>query len=242
MTLSNDALRAYFTAEQQRLGRYRVFAEAVGELLGARQRFSRRALEQAATAAIEQAARRPDLGQVDREAIADFLAELRADNGQPVRLLGYAEASGHAVAQRVYADAADGWSYCCKRAKRSRMLSPGELFRDRMMLADALPDPDELRVLLEQEAALARKALREMQPSKSDGRDPEASREELPKIRAKPGRPSDTDPAADRRIADGWRASGCATYAEYARLCGVPEREVKLAIGRHRKREEKAAG
>jgi hypothetical protein len=51
------------------------------------------------------------------------------------------------------------------------------------------------------------------------------------------GRKHDTDPKADKRIFDAWQSGSHQTYAELAGTLGMREREVKLAIDRHRKRQ-----
>ncbi|HEY3244517.1 MAG TPA: hypothetical protein VGM03_14325 [Phycisphaerae bacterium] len=52
------------------------------------------------------------------------------------------------------------------------------------------------------------------------------------------GRPADTDPKRDARIAADWRASDLPSYRDFANARGYAERDVKLAVGRHRKREQ----
>jgi hypothetical protein len=59
--------------------------------------------------------------------------------------------------------------------------------------------------------------------------------------RGKTGRPVDTDPAADKRIADAWATGRFRTYAECARELGLSERKVRLAADRHRKRQRRAS-
>jgi hypothetical protein len=59
-----------------------------------------------------------------------------------------------------------------------------------------------------------------------------------PATKKPPGRPTksgDTDPAADRKTHDAFKASG-QTYADFARSDRKVEREVRLAVDRHRKR------
>jgi len=54
------------------------------------------------------------------------------------------------------------------------------------------------------------------------------------------GRKSDTNHEADRRIYDGWKASGLRTHEEYATKNGYKESEVKKALDRHKKRLAKS--
>jgi hypothetical protein len=53
------------------------------------------------------------------------------------------------------------------------------------------------------------------------------------------GRPSDTDPKEDRRVAEAWRTGQYATYEQLANAIGKERRDVKLAIDRDRKRTGK---
>jgi hypothetical protein len=50
------------------------------------------------------------------------------------------------------------------------------------------------------------------------------------------GRKPDTDPKADKRIADAWGTQHYRTYADCARELGNSAKEVKAALDRHRKR------
>jgi hypothetical protein len=52
----------------------------------------------------------------------------------------------------------------------------------------------------------------------------------------KRGRPPDTDSEKDRGLAEQWRASGCLTYAEFAKQNGYKVRDVMKAVARHRQR------
>lgn len=52
----------------------------------------------------------------------------------------------------------------------------------------------------------------------------------------KPGRPADTNPTEDRRIYDAWKTGRLKTYAELAAELRLPERDVRLALDRHKKR------
>jgi hypothetical protein len=64
------------------------------------------------------------------------------------------------------------------------------------------------------------------------------ARSETPKqrpVRRAGGRPSDTDPREDQRIAEAWRTRQYATYEALASAIGKTKRDVKLAIDRHRK-------
>ena len=54
------------------------------------------------------------------------------------------------------------------------------------------------------------------------------------------GRTQETDPKEDKRIYDGWKASGYTKVEEYATKNGFKERDVKLALDRHKKRLQKA--
>jgi hypothetical protein len=54
--------------------------------------------------------------------------------------------------------------------------------------------------------------------------------------KAERGRPVDTDPKADKRIFDAWKTGQFKTYAALAREMKKRERDVELAIDRHRKR------
>jgi hypothetical protein len=56
------------------------------------------------------------------------------------------------------------------------------------------------------------------------------------KGRRRRGRKPDTDPKADKRIADAWETKRFRTYAECARELRITPREVKAALDRHRKR------
>src|SRR5699024_4213524 len=63
----------------------------------------------------------------------------------------------------------------------------------------------------------------------------------LPKGKKKPiGRPKESDPKHDERIFNAWKTKRYNTYAECASALGItgskPERQVKLAVDRHRKR------
>ena len=53
--------------------------------------------------------------------------------------------------------------------------------------------------------------------------------------KGKRGRKQETDPKEDKRIYDGWKASGFRTFAEYATKHGLKVRQVKLAVDRHEK-------
>jgi len=55
------------------------------------------------------------------------------------------------------------------------------------------------------------------------------------KKRGRPPKRGDTDPAADKRTYDAFKAS-CLTYEQFARSDKKRENEVRLAIDRHRKR------
>jgi hypothetical protein len=50
------------------------------------------------------------------------------------------------------------------------------------------------------------------------------------------GRKTDTDPTADRRVADAWQTGSYKDYEECGQALGMSGREVKLAIDRDRKR------
>lgn len=51
------------------------------------------------------------------------------------------------------------------------------------------------------------------------------------------GRKLESDPNDDKRIYDGWKQSGHRKIADYAKhVLNRPEREIKLAVGRHKKR------
>ncbi len=63
-----------------------------------------------------------------------------------------------------------------------------------------------------------------------------AANAETEKRRRKRGRPRDTDPKADKRIADAWQSGQHKTYADLARELKKSEREVRAAIDRHRQR------
>jgi hypothetical protein len=54
------------------------------------------------------------------------------------------------------------------------------------------------------------------------------------------GRPSDTDPKDDRRIAEAWQSKRYITVAELATCLGKPLQEVRKALDRHRKRAGKS--
>jgi hypothetical protein len=60
------------------------------------------------------------------------------------------------------------------------------------------------------------------------------------KARRPGGRPPDTDPKKDFKIAEAWLTRRYATYQDLASALRIPEREVRLAIDRHRHR--KSAG
>jgi hypothetical protein len=62
-----------------------------------------------------------------------------------------------------------------------------------------------------------------------------ASARERPKRR---GRPSNTDPARDRRIADAWRIGRHLTRQQLADAFGLKKQEVICALDRHRKRKK----
>jgi hypothetical protein len=65
----------------------------------------------------------------------------------------------------------------------------------------------------------------------------------LPRPKRRPGgRPKDTDPKADRRIAEAWQTGTHSTFADLARALGTNKRDVKLAIDRHRHRHRRLAG
>jgi len=59
---------------------------------------------------------------------------------------------------------------------------------------------------------------------------------EAPEETGKRGRKRDTDPKEDRRISEGWRASGEKRYEDYALKNGMTKNQVKGAVERHRKR------
>jgi len=50
------------------------------------------------------------------------------------------------------------------------------------------------------------------------------------------GRKSDTDPKADKRVADAWGTRQYPTYEDCGRELGMTAKEVKAAIDRHRRR------
>jgi hypothetical protein len=50
------------------------------------------------------------------------------------------------------------------------------------------------------------------------------------------GRKLDTDPKADKRVADAWTTGQYKTYRECAAALGMPEKKVRAAIDRHRHR------
>jgi hypothetical protein len=56
--------------------------------------------------------------------------------------------------------------------------------------------------------------------------------------RKRRGRPSDTDPKADKRIYDAWQTRQYKNYAELAVALSLSEREVELAVDRVRKRRK----
>ena len=63
-----------------------------------------------------------------------------------------------------------------------------------------------------------------------------------PRPKPKPkrrGRKPDTDPKADKRIADAWGTGRHKTYADLAHELGRPLLDVRRAIDRHRKRLKK---
>jgi hypothetical protein len=69
-----------------------------------------------------------------------------------------------------------------------------------------------------------------------------AGREQAHTERAgKRGRPTDTDPKADKKISDAWRTDQYKTYADLAGTMRIPTQEVKHAIDRNRKREERSS-
>jgi hypothetical protein len=53
------------------------------------------------------------------------------------------------------------------------------------------------------------------------------------------GRPADTDAKGDKRIFEAWNTGQYKGYADLARELGKTEKEVSLAIDRHRKRLER---
>jgi tetratricopeptide (TPR) repeat protein len=57
--------------------------------------------------------------------------------------------------------------------------------------------------------------------------------------RRKRGRPRDTDEDEDRRISEAWETGSYRTYDELAQAKKIPEREVRRALDRHRKRVER---
>jgi hypothetical protein len=64
-----------------------------------------------------------------------------------------------------------------------------------------------------------------------------------PKSKGQRGRPVDTDPTEDRRIADAWATGSYRTYEECARKLGLGDRGkhiVEAALDRERKRRKKS--
>lgn len=59
--------------------------------------------------------------------------------------------------------------------------------------------------------------------------------QDKPPRSGKRGRPSDTDPKADKRVADAWGTGCYRTYEACGQALGMTRRQVKLAIDRHRK-------
>jgi hypothetical protein len=64
---------------------------------------------------------------------------------------------------------------------------------------------------------------------------------EASKPRKRRGRKPDPtiDPKKDKRIAEAWETEHYSKYADLARELGISEREVRLAIDRHQKREKR---
>ena len=55
--------------------------------------------------------------------------------------------------------------------------------------------------------------------------------------RRRGGRPPDTDPMEDRRIAEAWKTGAYGSHEDLAREFGMTKQEVKRALDRHRHRE-----
>lgn len=60
--------------------------------------------------------------------------------------------------------------------------------------------------------------------------------EQVAPTKPKRGRPNDTDPKADQRIYDAWKTGEHKTYADLGRELSKTERQITLAIDRHKKR------
>jgi hypothetical protein len=56
------------------------------------------------------------------------------------------------------------------------------------------------------------------------------------RCRRRLGRPADTDPVADRRIAEAWRTRRHESHQALGDAIGITKREVQMALDRHRKR------
>ncbi len=70
----------------------------------------------------------------------------------------------------------------------------------------------------------------------------DAKHEERVESRNRPGRPPDTDARRDRKIAEAWASGHYRKYAELETAMELKKGQVKTAIDRHRKREERARG
>jgi hypothetical protein len=58
--------------------------------------------------------------------------------------------------------------------------------------------------------------------------------------RKRRGRPTDTDPKADAKVADAWGTQHYRTYADLGKELGMTGRDVGSAVERHRKRQKRA--
>ena len=66
------------------------------------------------------------------------------------------------------------------------------------------------------------------------------------KSRKRPGRPRDTDPERDKQVSEAWLASGCRSFAEFARGdvgrdFDLTAKQLQAAHERHRKRQSRKA-
>jgi hypothetical protein len=88
------------------------------------------------------------------------------------------------------------------------------------------PTPEWVRAL---------KSLRAAAVARLEG----AGRGKKPRKRS---RPVDTDARADKRVYEAWKSRRYKNYSDLARELKMSERDVKMAIDRHRKRVERGGG
>jgi hypothetical protein len=76
-----------------------------------------------------------------------------------------------------------------------------------------------------------------VRPAVPIGAETETRQGEREKPKGRRGRKPDTDPKADKRVADAWRSGQYPTYADCGKALGKSAKEIKKALDRERHRE-----